>query len=294
MISAGHHTEILIARRRAAFSVGLNICLAVGKGVAGVQSGSTALLGDAINSASDVVASGAMFLGLWVAGREHPSFPYGMYKAETVATLVTAMVILLAGYEIGRQAVLGPERIPDVALAMPVVIVSLFVSLVFGLYQLRAGRLLHSPGLVADARDYLADSLSTGVVLIGLVGNMYGLRVDRLAAACVSLFVLRAGGQLLVSAIKDLMDVAIDREIEREIIRMVEDHPEVVRVKRCLSRTTGGRFIIDMDTILHTPSHKVADDVADMLEEQIPRDFPLVVMARIRPHFEKRSPGGTD
>ncbi|HEB51369.1 MAG TPA: cation diffusion facilitator family transporter [Desulfobulbus sp.] len=273
------------ARRRAAFSILLNLCLALGKGVAGVISGSTALLGDAIHSGTDVLASMATYVGLWVAGREHPSFPYGLYKAETVATLVTSVAVIVAAYEIGRQAIFGTERLPDVTIALPVTLVSLLVALAFGFYQLGAGRRLNSPALQADARDYLADALSTGVVLVGLVATRFGYAVDRWAAAVVSLFVFRAGVALLMAALKDLLDASIDRETEREIIRMVESHPRISRVKQCLSRTAGGRFIIDMDVVMHTPSHKIADHVADRLEELIPRKFPLVVMARIRPHY---------
>ena len=273
------------AQRRAALSIVLNLGLALGKGLAGVASGSTALLGDAIHSGTDVLASMATYVGLWVAGREHPSFPYGLYKAETVATLVTSVAVIVAAYEIGRQAVFGTQRLPDVAVALPVALVSLLVALGFGLYQLSAGRRLNSPALQADARDYLADALSTGVVLIGLVATRFGYAVDRWAAAVVSLFVFRAGVALLVNALKDLLDASIDRETEREIIRMVEAHPRISRVKRCLSRTAGGRFIIDMDVVMHTPSHKIADHVADRLEELIPKRFPLVVMARIRPHY---------
>jgi len=51
---------------------------------------------------------------------------------------------------------------------------------------------------------------------------------------------------------------------------MVEKYPRITKVKRCLSRTVGGRFIIDMDVIMHIPSHKIADHVADRLEELIP------------------------
>ena len=163
--------------------------------------------------------------------------------------------------------------------------VSLVVALLFGLYQARQGKRLNSPALQADARDYLADALSTGVVFIGLLATKFGYPVDRWAAAVVSLFVFRAGSALLVTALKDLLDASIDRETEREIIRMVEQHPRISRVKQCLSRTTGGRFIVDMDVVMHTPSHKIADHVADRLEELIPRKFPLVVMARIRPHY---------
>jgi len=281
--------DLLFARRRAAVSIGLNMFLAVIKGIAGILSSSTALIGDAIHSATDVLASMAAFIGLWVAGREHPSFPYGLYKAETVATLVTSIAVIMAAYEIGRQALFGTERLPNVSIALPVAGFSLIVALLFGLYQLRAGNRLNSPALQADARDYLADALSTGIVFIGLVGAKFGYAVDRWAAAAVCLFVFRAGVTLLIGALKDLLDASIDRETEREIIRMVERHPRISRVKQCLSRTAGGRFIVDMDVVMHTPSHRIADHVADRLEALIPQKFPLVVMARIRPHYSSDS-----
>ncbi len=285
MIADKSKQDLLSARHRAAVSIGLNLTLAIGKGVAGVAASSTALIGDAIHSATDVLASIAAFIGLWVAGREHPSFPYGLYKAETVATLVTSVAVLIAAYEIGRQAFFGAERLPDVAIALPVAAISLVVALFFGLFQLREGKRLNSPALQADARDYLADALSTGIVLLGLIATKFGYAVDRWAAAVVSLFVFRAGTTLLITALKDLLDASIDRETEREIIQMVEKHPRITRVKQCLSRTAGGRFIVDMDVVMHTPSHRIADHVADRLEVLIPQKFPLVVMARVRPHY---------
>ncbi len=277
--------EILAARHMAGISIVVNLVLALVKGVAGVLSGSTALVGDAIHSGADVFASTAVFVGLWVAGRKHPSFPYGLYKAETVGTLVTAIVVILAGYEIGRQALLGSIQIPDVSIALPVTIGCFVVALAFGFVLFRAGRRLNSPSLEADGRDYLADSLSTGVVLVGLLASFWGWHIDRWAAAAVSVFVLRVGIQLLVSALRDLLDASMDREAERKIRQMVEACPQVTRVKRFLSRVTGGRFMVDMDIVLHTPSHQVADQVADRLEEDIVKHFPRVVMARVRPHF---------
>ncbi len=273
------------ARKRALISIALNMFLAISKGVAGVLSGSAALIGDAINSTTDVFASTAVFLGIWVAGREHPSFPYGLYKAETVASLVTAVAVMLAGYEIGRQAVFGIPTIPDVSIALPVAAVSLVIALGFGLLQLRAGNKLDSPALKADARDYLADSLSTAVVLLSLLVVPFGYNVDKIAAGIVSLFVLYAGCQLFISAVKDLLDASIDRETERQIVQFVENYPRISRVKKCFSRKAGGRYLVDMDVELHTPSHKIADLVADSLEVELLEEFPGLVLARIRPHY---------
>ena len=80
--------------------------------------------------------------------------------------------------------------------------------LAFGLYQLRSGRRLHSIALEADARDYLADGLSTAVVVVSLIGAYFGFRLDRWAAGAVSAFVFWSGGQLLLRAVRDLMDEA--------------------------------------------------------------------------------------
>jgi cation diffusion facilitator family transporter len=276
--------EIKKSRNRALFSVFLNLLLAAGKTVAGVMGGSTALIGDGIHSATDVIASAAAFVGLWLAGKKHPAFPYGLYKAETLATLVTAVMVILAGYEIGRRALLEPKTLPNVALTLPVALISLLVTLVFGFYQLRAGRQLHSRALEADARDYLADGLSTTAVVIGLLGAFWGFHLDRWAAGIVALFVFWSGGQLLWRAVGDLMDEAIDRETERRIISLVESHPKVQRVERCLSRTAGGRFIIELDVIFRSHSLDLAHRIAHRLEDEIRARFPLVIIASVKIH----------
>jgi len=277
-------TEIRKARWLAGFSILVNLLLATGKGIAGVMGGSSALVGDAIHSATDVVGSSAAWFGLWLAGKEHPSFPYGLYKAETLATLLTSIVVIVAGYEIGRQALLGPDTIPDVAVTLPVAVISLVITVTFGMYQLRAGRRLHSKALEADARDYLADAMSTSVVLLSLVGAYFGLHLDRWAAADVAVFIFWSGGNLLWRALRDLLDEAIDRETERDIIDLVNSHPRVDHVERILSRTAGGRFIVDLDVVIRSSSHNLVHRLAHLLESEIQEQHPRVVMARIKTH----------
>ena len=295
--------EIKRALNRAAFSVVLNLFLTVGKGIAGVLGGSSALVGDAIHSATDVIASSAALTGLWLAGKKHPLFPYGLYKAETVATLVVSVAVILAGYEIGRRAILGPDTTPDVTIALPVAVISLIITLAFGFYQLHAGRRLHSRALEADARDYLADGLSTAVVVISLVGAYFGLKLDRWAAGAVAIFVFWSGGHLLWRALRDLMDEAIDRDTQREIIGVIESHPRVHHVERCLSRTAGGRYIVDLDVVYRSPSLELVHRIAHIQEEEIRRRFPRVVMVSVKTHSSQpdrllrlspvKAPGGS-
>jgi cation diffusion facilitator family transporter len=281
---AGSKSEIKKARTRAAFSVGVNLFLALAKGVTGVIAGSSALLSDAIHSASDVGSSGATYLGLWVAGKRHPSFPYGLYKAEAIAALVTSVGVLIAGYEVCRRAILESDTLPNVKVALPVALASLVVTLAFGLYQRRCSKQFHSMALEADARDYLVDALSTVIVVISLVGSSFGLHLDRWAALAVAAFIFWSGGQLLRRALADLMDEAIDRGTERRIIELVESHPRVGSVQKCMSRSAGGRFIIDLDVMLRSSSHELADRIAKRLEEEVRKTFSRVVMVRIKTH----------
>lgn len=281
--------DIQKARSRAALSVIINLLLASGKGVAGVIGGSSALLGDAIHSATDVIASASTLFGLWLADKEHPSFPYGLYKAETLATLFTSVAVIIAGYEIARKALLGPKTIPDVTVTLPVAVAALMITVSFGLYQLHSGRKLHSIALEADARDYLADGLSTSVVVVSLVGAYFGLPLDRWAAGVVAVIIFWSGGQVLWRTLRQLMDEAIDRDTEREIIGLVESHPRVVHVEKCLSRMVGGRFMVDIDVVIRSHSLELAHRIAHWLENEIRRRFPLVVMARISTHFRQSS-----
>jgi len=285
MAKEGKYQGLAAAKKRVAVSVFLNLSLAVAKITVGVISASGALLADGVHSLTDFLAALALYAGLWIAGRRHPSFHYGLYKAETVATMITAVAIIAVAYEIGRRAFFGGGAIPDVTIALPVAGFTLFISLFFGLYQLRSGRKLASPALEADGRDYLADALSTSVVFFSLLGAACGLDLDRWGSGVVALFVFKNGGELMYNALRDLMDGAIDRDTEREIVAMVESHPRVTRVKRCLSRKAGGRFLVDLDLVMQTPSHRIADQVSDRLEEEIPAAFPRVAMARVRTHF---------
>ena len=92
----------------ALYSIGINILLASLKAGLAVATGSLALAADAIHSLVDVVASAVVLAGLLIARRKTRSFPYGLYKVENLVSVVVALLIFLAGYEIAREAVVAP------------------------------------------------------------------------------------------------------------------------------------------------------------------------------------------
>ena len=71
-----------------------------------ILSGSAGLAADAIHSASDVIASITVFVGLKISQRKSRHFPYRLYKVENFVSLIVAVAILFAGYEIAKETLL--------------------------------------------------------------------------------------------------------------------------------------------------------------------------------------------
>ena len=91
----------------ALFAIGVNLVLFGIKYLFGELSGSVALKAEAIHSLSDVIASSTVFVGLIIAKRKTRSFPYGLYKVENLVSVVVALAIFYAGYEIALEAIKG-------------------------------------------------------------------------------------------------------------------------------------------------------------------------------------------
>src|SRR5699024_4959667 len=71
------------------------------KGVAGIIANSRALIADAVHSASDIISSVVILFGVKIAmkppDQEHP---YGHGKAENIASIIVALLLILVGVEI--------------------------------------------------------------------------------------------------------------------------------------------------------------------------------------------------
>ena len=93
------------ANKVSAVTIAANALLAFFKLFAGVFAHSSAMISDAIHSASDVFSTIVVIIGIRLASkasdREHP---YGHERMECVAAIVLAMVLFVTGLGIGADA----------------------------------------------------------------------------------------------------------------------------------------------------------------------------------------------
>ena len=69
------------------YSVAVNILLAGSHGVIAAASGSLAVAAEMVHNLVDLLGAVAVLVGIRLADRQSPRFPYGLYKVESVVAL---------------------------------------------------------------------------------------------------------------------------------------------------------------------------------------------------------------
>jgi membrane protease subunit HflK len=190
--------------RTALVSMAINVGLVFLKILLAVISGSLALLADAWHSGSDVVASGLVWAGARLSRREESA---NLALVENVIALVIGVLILWAAVGIFRRvsAAVGAP-ITNLTLAIGGSLVAALVSYYAAQYKLHVGRETRCLSLIADGHHSRMDTLTTGAVIVGLMGHAIGIPLDRIAAAVVAIFVVESGVMILLSAVGGLRE----------------------------------------------------------------------------------------
>jgi len=188
--------------RTALISVVINIGLVFLKMLMAGLSGSIALIADAWHSASDVVASGLVWTGARISRREGR---LNLAVIENIVSLVISGLILWAAVGIFRKVstVVG-SPITNLPLAIGGSLVAALISYYASQYKMHVGRETGSMSLVADGYHSRMDTLTTGAVVVGLMGHAIGIELDRIAAVVVALFIVESAIVISAGAILGL------------------------------------------------------------------------------------------
>jgi len=263
--------------RVAGYAFFLNLLLAVMKALLAFFSGSLAITASAIDSGTDAVASLVIYGGVKLSTKKTRTFPLGLYKLENVASIVIALFILIAGYEIIREIFSRPGNLPRISL---IYIILLFAgtvgTLLFGQYAISIGRRTESPTLIAEGRHRQVDVLSSIVVLIsvtlsyfGLDVNILGVTVDQIGAALILIFIARAGWELLSDGMRVLLDASIDFSTLDSIREIIESEPMVGEIKALMGRNAGRFRYIQATVTINTENLKTAHRISEDIEMKI-------------------------
>lgn len=272
----------LTRARRVAFIAALvTMAMAAGKYGVGVLVGSRALQADALHSGIDMIALGTSWFGLYIAGRKATErFPYGFYRAETLAALLGSGLIIFLGVRFAIESVqrLGAPPVAQFTGAgLAVAGISVFVALGLYLWEKRTSLATGSQSLGATAEEVRLDMGTSIAVFVALICSRYSIPyVEGIVTLLISGLVLYAGFGNLWSAVLSLMDASVDPELEREVAQIIADVPGVRGVEKIHSRRSGPFYFVEGHVDVRPQmdverSHALAHRAAETVREKRPR-----------------------
>lgn len=195
-----------------------NALLAAGKIAAGALTGLLSVVADGVNNLSDCASSVVALISFRVAqkpaDREHP---YGHRRAEYVASMCIAFLVLVLAVEFARESldkILAGTQDASVWWVYLVLGVSVLVKAgMFVGYRAVAKRTDSDP-LRAAATDSACDCIATLAVLAGALLAQYAhVAADGWVGILVALFIGWQGVKLLLEAGSKLLGQAPDRAL---------------------------------------------------------------------------------
>ena len=288
-----------VANKVSIISIISNTFLAIFKLFAGIFSHSSAMVSDAVHSASDVFSSIVVIIGIRLSSKEpDKEHPYGHERLECIAAIILSVILFITGlgilYSALKNIIYGTYNnvtIPGV-LALIASIVSIVVKEIMYWYTRYHAKKIDSSALMADAWHHRSDSLSSIGALIGIFFSRIGFPImDSIASIIIFLFIAKASFDIFKDAVDKVVDHSCDEEFEREIYEYVCSFKEVEALDLLRTRMFGNKIYIDLEICLdENLSLREAHDIAELIHNKLERKYKNVkhVMVHVNPNNKKK------
>lgn len=295
-----HESAEEIAMKVSKLSVVVNVVLSVLKLLAGIIASSGAMISDAIHSASDVLSTIIVMVGIKASGKKaDKEHPYGHERMESVAAILLSVALFLTGTGIGLSGLntIMSGNINDIAvpgiLALVVSVISIIVKEWMYWYTRYHAKKINSGVLMADAWHHRSDSLSSIGAFIGILGARMGFPImDPLVSIIICAFILKVAYDIFKDAIDKMVDKSCDERVEEEMSQLVMTVGGVMRVDELHTRTFGNKIYVDLEIaadghLTLNESHEIAENVHDKIEATYSNV--KHIMIHVNPYISKKT-----
>jgi cation diffusion facilitator family transporter len=273
-----------VEKQKAAISsVIAAIFLTLFKLIVGLTTGSLGILSEAAHSGLDLVAAALTYFAVKIADkpadREHT---YGHGKFENLSALFeTLLLIVTCGwiiYEAVNRIFFHEVHIEVNFWSFAVIVTAIIVDYSRSRILFKAAKKYNSQALEADALHFSTDILSSGVVIIGLIGAGFGFhKADAFAALVVSGIVMwisfRLGKRTIDMLTDRIPDVGLVDKVREEVLKI----DGVVNCRNIRIRQAGSKSFIDMVVdIKRTIPFEQAHQIMNVIEERLKKMMPNV------------------
>lgn len=271
-----------------------NILLTAFKLLAGIFGGSKAMLADALHSASDIIATAVVLIGIKIAQKpmdqEHP---YGHGKVEPIAAAFVGITLLFAAFMIAKgifESIITHSFSTPSTIALVAALVSIVVKEAMYRVTHAAGKKINSESIMADAWHHRSDAYSSIGTFFGILGSIIGKQLnihfleylDPIAGAVVACMIFKVAYDILKHSLKGLMDTSPESEKITCIRQSVNSIEGAISVPWIKARYVGRFLYVDMEVevdagITVEEGHTIAVRVKEKVLKTINDAFEVLV-----------------
>ncbi len=271
------------------FSILSNTALALIKWITGIFGNSYALIADAIESTSDILASILVLIGLKYTNRPaDANHPYGHGRAEplftfiVVAFLVTSAAVI--AYE-SIQNILVPDGPPKTFTLIILGVIIIWKEISFQ-FVLKKSKQTKSSSLKADAWHHRSDAITSVAAFVGIsISILFGKgfeSADDWAALFASGFILYNSYLIFRPALSEIMDEHLYDDMIADIRHIAADVEGILGTEKCFIRKSGMKYHVDLHAIVDGNSsiregHRLAHLLEDTLREKLPEISHVII-----------------
>jgi cation diffusion facilitator family transporter len=282
----GHHADAPV--RIAAISLVVTAALLALKLVLGLISGSIAVLGDAVDSGTDLTAGAAALISVRIAAQpadeEHP---YGHGKVETISAAVAATIIGIGGgiivFQAIRRLVEGGGDI-DPGVGLIAMVIAAIANILLAFFMRREANRSHSMALRAEATHLQTNVVQACTIIAGLVlvAATNEDVFDPLVALGLAGYMAWTALGLVRIAASEVMDTSLPDADLAAIHDVLVEHREYVRgFHRLRTRRTGAVRHVDMHLLVAADLtveqvHPISDRIEHEIEERLPGTIAVI------------------
>jgi len=295
------NTRTEIMRTASFIALGGNLLLCILKLTVGLITGSLAVLGDGIDTTTDVgIAVMAVLVSFVINKPSDSRYPWGRQRAETIASMVLAFIIMFAGIQlfiasinkliqVYKGALLPmPQRI-----AIIVTAISIAGKLLLALNQYFLGKKAQSLMILANARNMVNDIVISSSVLIGFIISLlfHAPYFDPLVALIVSCLIIKSAVTLFIELNVELMDGNTNKQLYERLFSAVATIPEVKNPHRARIRKMANLWDIDLDIEVDgsmpvSEAHNIAEKTSLVIRQALGNVYDIVI--HIEPYNSDR------
>jgi len=144
------------------------------------------------------------------------------------------------------------------------------VTFVFYYFERKAAKKLNSPGVEADAANWLGDMATNLIVVVSTIGVIYKIPyIEQVAVLIIVVFVFKSAFEILRNSILSLLDASADSQLIQKIRDVISSYNKESKIQFLKVTPAGSVYYVTASIELDEKSLKEAHLLADMISQDI-------------------------